>query len=122
MILRLFRLARLLKLIGKVPKLQVIVLGLIAGLKAVVYIAILLFLVFFLFATAGIMFFGANDPLHFRSVPIALLSLFRAATLEDWTDIMYISIFGCDKYTSGLYYVKEDYVHPDGTAIPGAFD
>ena len=52
------------------------------------------------------MFFGANDPLHFRSVPIALLSLFRAATLEDWTDIMYISIFGCDKYTSGLYYVK----------------
>jgi len=52
------------------------------------------------------MFFGANDPLHFRSVPIALLSLFRAATLEDWTDIMYISIFGCDTYTSGLYYVK----------------
>ena len=60
---------------------------------------------------AGIMFFGANDPLHFRSVPVALLSLFRAATLEDWTDIMYISIFGCDKYTSGLYYVKASQVH-----------
>ena len=26
------------------------------------------------------------------------------------------------KYTSGLYYIKEDYVNADGTPIPGAFD
>ena len=42
------------------------------------------------------------------SIPIAILSLFRAATLEDWTDIMYINIYGCDKYASGVYYVSPE--------------
>ena len=38
-------------------------------------------------------------------MPTALLSLFRAATLEDWTDIMYINMYGCDKYPSGQYVI-----------------
>ena len=38
-----------------------------------------------------------------------MLSLFRASTLEDWTDIMYINIYGCNKYSSGVYYVKSKY-------------
>jgi voltage-gated sodium channel len=122
-VLRLFRLARLLKLVGKVPKLQSIVIGLIAGIKAVGYIALLLFLVFYIFAIAGMIFFMPNDPFHFRSIPIAILSLFRAATLEDWTDIMYINIYGCDKYASGVYYVKSSYKDElTGEPIPGAFD
>ena len=29
---------------------------------------------------------------------VALLSLFRVATGEDWTDVMYISIYGCEFY------------------------
>lgn len=107
MILRLFRLARLLKLVGKIKKLQSIVMGLVAGIKAAGYIAILLFLVFYIFAIAGILAFGRNDPFHFRSIPIALLSLFRAATMEDWTDIMYISMYGCDVYKTGIYYTDE---------------
>ena len=49
------------------------------------------------------------DPFHFRSIPISMLSLFRASTLEDWTDIMYINIYGCNKYSSGVYYVKSSY-------------
>ena len=36
--------------------------------------------------------YECNDKLHFRSVDVALLTLFRAATLEDWTDVM-----GCHK-------------------------
>jgi voltage-gated sodium channel len=27
-----------------------------------------------------------------------MLSLFRVVTLEDWTDIMYINMYGCDQY------------------------
>ena len=27
-----------------------------------------------------------------------MLSLFRVVTLEDWTDIMYINMFGCENY------------------------
>ena len=58
-------------------------------MKSIGYIVILLFLVFYLYAVAGIYAFRANDPWHFSSLPIALLTLFRAATLEDWTDLMY---------------------------------
>ena len=27
-----------------------------------------------------------------------MLTLFRCATLEDWTDVMYINMYGCHKY------------------------
>ncbi len=29
------------------------------------------------------------------------MSLFRAVTLEDWTDLMYIQMYGCDEYGYG---------------------
>ena len=43
------------------------------------------------------MLFKVNDPWHFGSLHVAMLSLFRASTLEDWTDLMYINILGCDR-------------------------
>ena len=63
---------------------------------------LLLLLVFYLFAIGGIEFFRQNDPWHFGNVGLAMLTLFRMATLEDWTDVMYINIYGCDRYDSGL--------------------
>ena len=56
--------------------------------------------VFYLFAIAAINLFRDNDPWHFNSIPIAFVTLFRVATLEDWTDVMYINMYGCDKYQS----------------------
>ena len=38
--------------------------------------------------------FGKNDPIHMGTLHIAFLTLFRCATLEDWTDVMYISMQG----------------------------
>ena len=61
-----------------------IVMGLIGGLGSIGYILLLLFLVFYLFAIAGIYAFRDNDPWHYGDLPTALLSLFRASTLEDW--------------------------------------
>ena len=47
--------------------------------------------------------FRENDPIHFESLHLSLLSLFRVATLEDWTDIMYTAVYGCQNYGySGL--------------------
>jgi voltage-gated sodium channel len=43
--------------------------------------------------------FGANDPVHFGALPIAMLTLFRVVTGEDWTDVMYIAMNGCDGYS-----------------------
>jgi len=62
---------------------------------------LLLFLVFYLYAIAGMELFRDNDPFHWNTLPNALLTLFRCATLEDWTDVMYFGIYGCDDYKTG---------------------
>ena len=122
-LLRLVRLARLAKLIKKIPQLQMIVMGLFGGLKSISYIMLLLFIVMYLFAIIGIMIFGANDRFHFGNLRDAIITLFRACTLEDWTDIMYINFFGCDglQYDSGMYHLKslgrEGKYHPDGCPV-----
>jgi len=42
--------------------------------------------------------FQLNDPWHFGSLHMTMLTLFRCATGEDWTDVMYINSYGCDKF------------------------
>jgi voltage-gated sodium channel len=96
--LRLLRLLRVLKLIKALPKLQVLVIGLIKSLSSIGYVGALLLLVFYLFAILGMGFFGENDPVHMSELFLTMLTLFRAATLEDWTDIMYIGMYGCENY------------------------
>jgi voltage-gated sodium channel len=81
-VLRLIRLMRLAKVFRKVPQLRMIMTGLIGGLKSIVYIVILLLLVFYLYAIAGIFFFRDNDPWHFRTIAVSLTSLFRLSTLS----------------------------------------
>jgi hypothetical protein len=97
-LLRLVRLARLGKLIRKIPPLQMIVKGLIGGLSSITYIMILLLLVLYLYGVMGFYLYAVNDPFHFGSVPLAMFTLFRVSTLENWGDIMFLNILGCDKY------------------------
>ena len=40
-------------------------------------------------------FFHPIDPFAFPNLGTTMVNLFRAATLEDWTDIMYTSWYGC---------------------------
>ncbi|CAK9092502.1 Sodium channel protein type 11 subunit alpha (Peripheral nerve sodium channel 5) (PN5) (Sensory neuron sodium channel 2) (Sodium channel protein type XI subunit alpha) (Voltage-gated sodium channel subunit alpha Nav1.9) (hNaN) [Durusdinium trenchii] len=97
-ILRLLRLLRVLKLLKALPELQIIVVALLNGLGSISYIAVILFLVFYLFAIVGMILFQQSDPWHFGTLHISLFTLFRCATLEDWTDVMYINMYGCDMY------------------------
>jgi len=99
-LLRLLRLMRVVKLIKKIPQLQMIVMGLIGGFKSIGYIMLLLFLVFYLYAIVGIIAFKGNDPWHFGNLPVAMNTLFRMSTLEDWTDVMYTNIYGCASFAS----------------------
>eukprot|EP00620_Florenciella_sp_RCC1587_P007469 CAMPEP_0182582422 /NCGR_PEP_ID=MMETSP1324-20130603/52503_1 /TAXON_ID=236786 /ORGANISM="Florenciella sp., Strain RCC1587" /LENGTH=486 /DNA_ID=CAMNT_0024798879 /DNA_START=122 /DNA_END=1578 /DNA_ORIENTATION=- len=101
--LRLLRLLRLLKLLNKIKQLNIIVHGLATGLQHCVYIFVLMMIVFYMFAVIAVIFFGDNDPAHFGNIAVAMLTLFRCSTLEDWTDVMYINMYGCDEYDSGLY-------------------
>jgi len=102
-LLRLIRLMRLAKAFRKVPQLQMIMMGLIGGLKSIVYIVILMLLIFYLYACAGILFFKGNDPFHFKSVEVSMLTLLGVATLDGWGEIMFINYFGCDVFSGGYY-------------------
>jgi voltage-gated sodium channel len=110
-LLRLLRLARLVKLFKKIPQLQMIIMGLVGGMKSIFYIVILLLLVFYLYGIVGMTIFKDNDPWHYRDLQTTMLTLFRAATLEDWTDLMYLNIFGCDLYSH--IYVTQSQWTPD---------
>ena len=44
----------------------------------------------------GILLFSANDPLHFGDLSHAFLTMFQVMTLDSWSLIMFINMFGCD--------------------------
>jgi voltage-gated sodium channel len=94
-VLSLFRLFRLLELVSHSPKMSYIVSGLSLGLLSVIYILALLFVIIFVYAITGVFYFGANDPVNFGTFMLALVSLLKVTTLDDWRRIMYANIFGC---------------------------
>ncbi len=98
MVLRLARLLRVLKLVRALPKLQILVGALLKSIPSMAYVTLLLGMMFYLYAVAAVFIFGDNDPIHFKNLQISMLSLFRAVTLEDWTDLMYIQMYGCNNY------------------------
>ena len=115
-VLRLARILRVLRLVTVVPKLQLIVGTLLKSIPSMFYVCILLFLLFYMYGAMGVFLYGDNDPIHFRNLQTALLSLFRVTTLEDWTDVMYINMYGSDNYG----YTPEDLARwtPVPTASP----
>jgi len=89
---------RLLKVLHFIEELQIILKGLANGMESITYILLLLVLIFYLFAICSVIAFSQNDPVHFGSLHIAMVTLFRMSTMEDWTDIMYINMNGCMRY------------------------
>ena len=100
---RLLRLLRVLRLIRTVPDLQVIIGALLRALPSMGYVVVLLMLLFYVYAVAGTFLFRVNDPVHFGSLQLSLISLFRVLTLEDWTDVMYTQMYGCAAYGYGAF-------------------
>jgi voltage-gated sodium channel len=97
-VMRLARILRALRLVSVVPQLQLIVGSLIKSLPSMMYVSILLGLMFYIYAVMGVFLWSGNDPVHFKDLQTSMLSLFRVVTLEDWTDIMYIQMWGSDRY------------------------
>ena len=92
LIARLARLLRVLRLITVVPQLRVIVATLIRSLPGLGHVMLLLFVIYYVYAVAGVHLFREHDPVHWGSLGVALLTLFRVMTLEDWTDVMYVAM------------------------------
>jgi voltage-gated sodium channel len=86
-VLRLARALRLMRLVSTLPNLQLLVGALLKSLAAMGYVTLLLGLLFYIYAVAGIHLFGETDPEHFGSLSSALFSLFKIVTLDNWADI-----------------------------------
>jgi voltage-gated sodium channel len=121
LITRLFRLARITRLLHEVPTLRVLFEGLLSGIKAISYIFILLMLMFYLYAVVGVFLFKHSDPFYFRNIPIAMLSLFRATTLESWSVCMATTRLGCDKSSGNIYYTRPQLTAEEWSILPSMY-
>jgi len=97
-VLRLARIMRTLRLMTALPQLQLLVAALIKSIPSMGYVGLLLMLNFYVYAVMGVFLFRGNDPVHFRDLPTSMLTLFRVVTLEDWTDVMYLQMYGSNVY------------------------
>ncbi|MFO1477529.1 MAG: ion transporter [Verrucomicrobiota bacterium] len=104
-VLRLARGLRLLRLVSALPKLQLLVGALLKSLSAMGYVSLLLALLFYIYAVAGIHLFGAHDPKNFGSLPAAFLSLFRLVTLDNWSDLFAAQVTHVSAIKVAIYFV-----------------
>ncbi|MDP6892952.1 MAG: ion transporter [Verrucomicrobiota bacterium] len=97
-VLRLARVLRVLKLVSALPRLQVLVGAVLKSVPSIGYVFLLATLHFYIYGCMATFLYSDNDPVHFRNLQTSMLSLFRAVTLEDWTDLMYINMYGSANY------------------------
>ncbi|XP_031239005.1 voltage-dependent L-type calcium channel subunit alpha-1C isoform X25 [Mastomys coucha] len=94
---RLFRVMRLVKLLSRGEGIRTLLWTFIKSFQALPYVALLIVMLFFIYAVIGMQVFGKialNDTTeinrnnNFQTFPQAVLLLFRCATGEAWQDIM----------------------------------
>uniref|UniRef100_A0A8C4IND6 Voltage-dependent calcium channel type A subunit alpha-1 n=1 Tax=Dicentrarchus labrax TaxID=13489 RepID=A0A8C4IND6_DICLA len=103
--LKLFRAARLIKLLRQGYTIRILLWTFVQSFKALPYVCLLIAMLFFIYAIIGMQVFGnikLNDKTHinqhnnFKSFSGALMLLFRSATGESWQEIM-LSCLGGQK-------------------------
>nr|XP_043899798.1 voltage-dependent R-type calcium channel subunit alpha-1E isoform X1 [Solea senegalensis] len=95
--LKLFRAARLIKLLRQGYTIRILLWTFVQSFKALPYVCLLIAMLFFIYAIIGMQVFGnikLNEQTHinqhnnFKSFSGALMLLFRSATGESWQEIM----------------------------------
>ena len=92
MVARLLRLLRVVRLISAIPELRLIVSTLIRSLPSMGHVIMLMSIIFYIYGVMGYHLFHEHDPVHWDTLGLGLLTLFRIVTLEDWTDVMYTAM------------------------------
>ena len=88
MVSRLARLLRVVRLITTVKELRVIVAALVRAIPSVGHVMVLMSIVVYIYAIMGYHLFAEEDPEHWRTLGISLLTLFNIVTLEGWVEVM----------------------------------
>ena len=86
---RLLRIFRVLRLISIIPELRVLLAAFVTAIPRMGYVSLLMFIFFYIYAAMGSIFFANINPVLWDNISISMLTLFRIATFEDWTDVMY---------------------------------
>lgn len=86
---RLIRIFRVLRMVSIIPELRLLLNSLIKALPRLGYVALLMFIIFYIYAAIGSTFFSEINPVLWGDIARSLLTLFRIMTFEDWTDVMY---------------------------------
>lgn len=86
---RLLRVFRVLRLISMIPELRFLLNALLKAIPRMGYVALLMFIIFYIYGAVGSFLFENINKTLWGDVAISMLTLFRVATLEDWTDVMY---------------------------------
>lgn len=89
LVARLLRVFRVLRLVSIIPDLRFLINALLKAIPKMGYIALLMFIIFYIFAAVGSIFFHQVNEELWGDIAISMLTLFRVATFEDWTDVMY---------------------------------
>uniref|UniRef100_A0A8C2ZCH9 Voltage-dependent L-type calcium channel subunit alpha n=1 Tax=Cyclopterus lumpus TaxID=8103 RepID=A0A8C2ZCH9_CYCLU len=96
---RLFRVMRLVKLLSRGEGIRTLLWTFIKSFQALPYVALLIVMLFFIYAVIGMQMFGKialrdhtqiNRNNNFQTFPQAVLLLFRCATGEAWQEIMLV--------------------------------
>ena len=86
---RLVRIFRVLRMVSIIPELRQLINALLAALPQFGYIALMMFIIFYIYGAIGSTFFAEINPALWGDISHAMLTLFRVMTFEDWTDVMY---------------------------------
>ena len=86
---RLLRIFRVLRLISMIPELQILLTAFVKSIPRMGYVSLLMFIIFYIYAAFGSIFFSNINESLWGNISVSLLTLFRVATFEDWTDVMY---------------------------------
>jgi voltage-gated sodium channel len=89
LIARLVRVFRVLRMISIIPELRMLLNSLILALPRLGYVTVLMFIIFYIYAAVGSLIFAEINPVLWGDIAVAMLTLFRVMTFEDWTDVMY---------------------------------
>ena len=101
---RLLRIVRVLRLVSFLPELRTLVAILYRALPKIGNIVLLMFILFYIYGGFGSLLFAEINPSYWGDISIAMLTLFRVLTLENWSEIMYetMSVYPI----SWIYYVS----------------
>lgn len=77
--------------------------GIFHGIKSISLTIMIFALALAIYASLGHLAFRINDPLHFGTYALSLITFLQLSTFDNWSSIFYINSYGCDSFP-GEYY------------------